>query len=327
MDALSGLLDSMGEGMYGLDLEGKVTFVNRAACEMLRWKKEELIGKAIEPLIRPSTADEEIAPFAYANERLSVEITHEKFRRRDGSTFPVAYTSSPILDGYRVTGAIIVFRDDTERQARERELRQSRAMIQSLLDNSQALIFVKSVTGEYLLANQRFLNLFKWREAEVLGKKDHQLLSKDLAAAMAEKERLVLESHKPHRAEESFGDHGNYLTQRFPLLDEDGEVYAIGTVATDISERVARELQLQQINQELKAAEQKAEEAHRLKSLLLSHIGKELRSPVEGISQEIRLLEQTNLTPSQHDCLERVKKASNALLDLASSLAGKSISV
>lgn len=113
------LLESVGEGILGLDTEGRCTFVNQAALAMLGYVQEELLGQDIHATIHHGCADGLPIPAeqwgVYDAFRNGVQQrSTELFRRKDGVSFPVEYSSCPMqLDG-RVAGAVLVFRDVTE---------------------------------------------------------------------------------------------------------------------------------------------------------------------------------------------------------------------
>lgn len=107
-------LDSMGEGMFGLDEQGNTTFVNQAACAILGYSQNELIGKSILDLILRK--DEVVA---LKNEKNVDEID---FKCADGSIIPVEYSSMPVLQEESIKGTVITFKDITERKNNEREL-------------------------------------------------------------------------------------------------------------------------------------------------------------------------------------------------------------
>lgn len=143
------VLRYMGEGMFGVDLEDKVTFINAAAVRMLGWRFEDLVGKRIHDLIQP---DREPTPQksgqkARVNEHFGVEVIDEQFTRRDGSCFPVAYTCSPIVDkNENITGAIYIFRDDTERKRYESELASARERADAA--NEAKTLFLAAMSHE-----------------------------------------------------------------------------------------------------------------------------------------------------------------------------------
>lgn len=116
------ILASTEEGIYGLDLEGKTTFVNPAAARMIGWKPAELIGKPLHDILHHSKPDgtaypvEECPIYAAFRDGEVHQIQTEVFWRKDGTSFPVEYTSTPIWDENNLKGAVVIFRNLTHRQ-------------------------------------------------------------------------------------------------------------------------------------------------------------------------------------------------------------------
>jgi PAS domain S-box-containing protein len=111
------ILDSAGEGILGLDNQGKVIFMNRAASLMLGWEVEELLGSTHHQLIHHTHLDgtahpEESCPIYMAyRDGLVHYKTGDIFWCKNGTSFPVEYVSTPIRDRGMLTGAVVVFRD------------------------------------------------------------------------------------------------------------------------------------------------------------------------------------------------------------------------
>lgn len=124
------ILASVDEGIYGMDAEGRTTFVNAAGARMLGWKAEELIGKPKHALIHHSRADRSPLPESACPIRASCldgqtrHVTDEVFWRRDGTCFPVEYRCSPVREGGRIIGAVLTFTDISERLRAEAQARQ-----------------------------------------------------------------------------------------------------------------------------------------------------------------------------------------------------------
>jgi len=113
------ILESAGEGIFGLDIDGKVTFVNKAAASMLGWEPDDLVGLSHHGLIHHTHPDGTPYPVsqcpihqAYRDGKIHFGAD-EVFWKRDGASFPVEYISTPILESHRLTGAVVVFRDLT----------------------------------------------------------------------------------------------------------------------------------------------------------------------------------------------------------------------
>jgi len=122
------LLDAAGEGIYGMDRDGHTTFVNPAAARTLGYAPEQLIGRSMHALVHYARPDgtpypQDACPIHAT--LISGEIhrvADEVFWRKDGTNIPVEYTSTPIHEGDALTGAVVTFRDITERKRAEEAL-------------------------------------------------------------------------------------------------------------------------------------------------------------------------------------------------------------
>ncbi|NTV12640.1 MAG: PhnD/SsuA/transferrin family substrate-binding protein [Desulfobulbaceae bacterium] len=139
------ILNSAGDGIFGLDREGCHTFINAAGAAMLGYSPAELIGKPSHDLCHHTNKDglpfpSQTCPIysVYRDGKTHTEAD-DVFWRKDGGSFPVEYMSTPILEGATVVGAVVVFRDITHRK-------QTEANLQLALEESRDL------AGE--LANQ-----------------------------------------------------------------------------------------------------------------------------------------------------------------------------
>ena len=116
---LRSLLESTGEGVYAEDRLGYCTFVNQAACEMLGFTKQELLGKPIIELLQPGSTEHEIdftQTYPVTHDWVTGdEVQRERLTRKDGSRFPVEAVTRPIIENDQTQGAVTVFRDITER--------------------------------------------------------------------------------------------------------------------------------------------------------------------------------------------------------------------
>ncbi|MGJ7492168.1 PAS domain S-box protein [Variovorax sp. ZT4R33] len=129
---LSLLLESTGEGIFGIDLDGHCMFINRAGAQLLGWPAAEALGHNMHELTHHSHADGSHYPdtdcpiFNAFRRGLPCRIDTEVFWRRNGTSFAVEYSSHPIVDGDTVRGAVIAFVDITERKRAAAALQQSR---------------------------------------------------------------------------------------------------------------------------------------------------------------------------------------------------------
>ena len=130
------ILESVGDGIYGLDLAGRVTVVNPAAAQMLGYKPNELLGRNLHDLVHHTRADGTPYPaaespiFATIANLDTVRVSNEVFWRKDGTSFPVEYVARPQVashldssagnTGEKAIGVVVAFTDTTERRALDR---------------------------------------------------------------------------------------------------------------------------------------------------------------------------------------------------------------
>ncbi len=139
------ILNSAGEGIYVMDVEGKTTFFNPAAEKMVGWRADELIGKKVHSIIHHSKPDgtpyppEECRIYAAYRDRNVHQVDDEVFWRRDGASFPVEYTSTPIVENGTLFGAVVTFRDITYRRHIERQIQQQLQRLAALRDIDMAI--------------------------------------------------------------------------------------------------------------------------------------------------------------------------------------------
>lgn len=132
------ILSAAGEGIYGVDVNGNATFINPAAERILGWKAEDLIGKNIHALIHHSHANgseycvHDCPIYAAFRDGTIRQVDDEVFWTREDKAVPVAYTSTPILDNGHLVGAVVVFRDISDRLEAETKLRSALAEVESL---------------------------------------------------------------------------------------------------------------------------------------------------------------------------------------------------
>ncbi|MEW8297383.1 MAG: PhnD/SsuA/transferrin family substrate-binding protein [Candidatus Thiodiazotropha sp.] len=125
------ILDSVADGIYGVDLQGRSTFFNRAAERITGWKADDVIGRNQHEILHHTHADgsphkaEECPVYQTFRENQARYVSDDVFWRRDGSSFPVEYSSTPIWDDSgKTVGSVVVFRDTTRRKRAEEEARQ-----------------------------------------------------------------------------------------------------------------------------------------------------------------------------------------------------------
>ena len=132
------ILRAAGEGIYGVNADGVTTFINPAAERMLGWAASDLVGLDMHATVHHTHPDGAHYPhrdcpiYAAFRDGAVHQVDSEVFWRKDGTAFPVEYTSTPIRDRGRLLGAVIVFRDISQRREADERLRRALAEVDSL---------------------------------------------------------------------------------------------------------------------------------------------------------------------------------------------------
>jgi PAS domain S-box-containing protein len=122
------ILNTVGEGIYGLDINGNVTFINTTAAKLIGFEVEEVLGKNSHNLIHHSHADgsdypmKECSAYKSFNDGKIHTTNDDVFWRKDGTSFPVEFITTPIFENNQITGAVVSFKDITKRKETEAEL-------------------------------------------------------------------------------------------------------------------------------------------------------------------------------------------------------------
>ncbi|MCS2608257.1 sigma 54-interacting transcriptional regulator [Halomonas dongshanensis] len=132
------ILSAAGEGIYGLDAQGRTTFVNPAAERILGWSTEDMVGHDAHLMFHHTRADGGLFPVQQCPIHASFSdgqvhhVDDEVFWHKSGEAIPVEYTSTPIFEMGRLVGAVVLFRDIRERKRAEQQLRDALEEVESL---------------------------------------------------------------------------------------------------------------------------------------------------------------------------------------------------
>jgi PAS domain S-box-containing protein len=260
-DRFSLLLASTGEGIFGLDRDGRCSFLNPAGAALLGYAANELEGRPLHTVLQAAAADAgELGCIAQAaRDGAALRVDEGVFRRRDGSGLPVAFSVYPMAVGDRTAGAVLTFKDITDRRRaaaeRERllaELQAAGEQMRDIFHRAPAMMAVmRGADHTIAMANQRYLDLAGGRALhgrplrmalpELEGQGFLELLDEVRASGEAvegSNTRLLL--HAPG------GQEG--LEERFldfacmPLREPDDAVGGVLLHAVDVTERTRANL-------------------------------------------------------------------------------------
>lgn len=168
------ILNAAGEGIIGLSTKGVMTFVNPSAARMLGYDVNDLIGNYSHSLWHHTRADGSVYPanecwvYQAYRDGVSHHISDEVFWKRDGSSFPVDYASTPIWEHGKLVGAVVVFTDTSERRAVEEALQKSFEREQRIAETLQSSLLTQVPEQ---ISDFKFETVYQpaWEEARVGG--------------------------------------------------------------------------------------------------------------------------------------------------------------
>jgi PAS domain S-box-containing protein len=176
------ILESAGEGIFGLDTEGRTTFVNPAGARALGYKPEELKGKKHHDLVHHSRPDGKLYPHeqcpiyaAFKDGTIHYNIDNEVFWRKDGTSFQVEYASTPIVEDGRILGAVVTFKDISDRKRVEKTLRESEEKYRSIIESAASLILWLDRDGTVTDSDARLEQFLGYTTSEIVGRPFSQL--------------------------------------------------------------------------------------------------------------------------------------------------------
>ncbi len=183
------LLESTDEGIYGIDLQARCTLFNKSALSMFGYKPEELLGRNIHNLVHHTRSDgspypdNECAIMRAIWNGEGIRVDSEVFWRKDGNSFPVEYSSYPIIEGGVIKGAVVTFSDITERkraaeeharlvreQAARAEADAARQQISNILESITDAFFALDHDWQFTYINREAERLLQRRRKDIIGR-------------------------------------------------------------------------------------------------------------------------------------------------------------
>jgi two-component system, chemotaxis family, CheB/CheR fusion protein len=209
-----------------------------------------------------------------------------------------------------VQGVVLTLIDITALKATRASLGETDRLLRAILHNSSTAVFVKDLRGKYILTNHHCEKKLGVSANEALGKSDEAFFDPETAAMIVKNDQLVARSGKVHRFEETIpvagGSTRTFLSVKFPILAENGEIEGIGGIATDITQQKGAEL------------EQRAKV--RSRDLFLAMLSHELRGPLAAIVHASQILEGNAPADMHHKAKQIIARQSEQITRLLEDL-------
>ncbi|MFN0131622.1 MAG: sigma 54-interacting transcriptional regulator [Phycisphaerales bacterium] len=309
------VLRCAGEGIYCIDQGGRTTYLNPAGEAILGWKAEEFVGTFSHQLIHHTYPDGSAFPshecpiYAAFHDGEVHHVDDEVFWRKDGTSFPVEYSSTPIIgDGGELLGAVVTFRDISERRAAEAEVARLTRNNELILASAGEGIYGLDAEGRATFCNPAAAAMMGWSVEEILGKHQHALIHHtrpdgdpypraECPIYAAITDGLVhREDNEVFWRKDGSSFPVEYVST--PVRDENGKL--IGAVVTfnDISERKKREEALHNALAEVERLKERlqAENLYLRQEIKVSHNFEEIIGQGPAMTKAKRLIEQVAAT-------------------------------
>ena len=311
-ESLQRLLDSAAEGLYGVDTQGRCTFINRSALAMLGYEREsDLLGREMDSLIhRPpngvQAADSRIAR-AYRESR-ELHVAGELLWRRDGSSFPVEYWSHPMRDDGVLQGSVATFFDITERLHMQAALRQGEVRMTGLVDAVNDGVITIDAEGKVVLFNRAAERLFGAPATEAIGGSVDRFIPRHPRTPEAARtQQLQVGDVHSGEVRELFGRRAD--GQEFPL---EVSLSRHETERGPLLTAVLRDVTGLQTARAERQAREALEASSRAKTEFLSRMSHELRTPLNAVLGFSQLLRLDTAEPPSLQQLARIQHIENA---------------
>jgi len=266
--------------LHSIDPQGRILSVSDYWTEALGYEKDEVTGKKLTDFLTPESrrnAEENTLP-QFFSKGYAKNISH-RFIKKNGQVVEMMLSAIAEKDADgKIVRSLAVLSDVSALKRVEAELRQAQAKLSSyskdlerqvrqrtreisgLIEHTPAVVYMKDPEGRYVLLNSRWEEIFGVNKELAKGKTAYDFFSKEIADQFNRNDQKVLKEKKPFQAEELFPHKDalhNYLSVRFPILDEQGRVTRLCGISLDITELKRAQDQLRRLSGSIMASQEK----------------------------------------------------------------------
>ncbi len=247
-ERLDSILRSIPEGVYIVNRRYEIEYANPVLIRELGPVRGRKCYQYVQQRSSPCPECRNDRGFSDSTpcRRLSCSTCDKEFEIYD----------SPLKNPLGHPAKMVFLRDITARVRMEEDLKKTNDLLNSIINNTSAIIYVKDIDGRYMLVNRQFRKLFGRQGTGVTGSTDLDIFPPETAHRFRENDLRVLAEERIIQFEERVFQEGRehtYLSIKFPLLDGNGTPYAVAGISTDITERILAGQELQEKNEQLRA--------------------------------------------------------------------------
>ena len=255
------IMDSLGDGIITLDLNGNIQYLNTRAEELTGWNLREARGRdfhEVYNVINEETRQQEnnILDKVLKKGLVKELGNHTLLISKSGTEIPVMDTGAPLFDeSGTVTGIAISFQDETEKRSQSRLLKQSEEKYRILVKNIPQKVFMKNQELSYIFCNENFADDLGITPDEIAGKTDYDFFSKEMADKYRNDDRFILENGETITLEEEYKakDISFWVkTTKTPIKDEKGRTIGLLGIFEDITEKMRAQIALMKSEESLR---------------------------------------------------------------------------
>ncbi len=253
------ILKAAGEGVFGLDQTGRVTFINPAALTLTGFEAEEVLGQNLHGLTHYKKGDgttyhEEECPI-YATLKFGEkhQITDDIFWTKEGAPLPVEYVATPLERDGKIMGVVGVFRDITQRKRGEAEVKRAYQYLNNIFDNSAEAIGIVDRHGTVKRWNKSCEEIYGYSFEELQGKPAFDLYADkdELANMLIQLRQEGYVKHYEIKMKKKDGSTFPCSLSVKVLRDENNKNMGSVTIARDLTEQKENLEKLQAANEQL----------------------------------------------------------------------------